>query len=143
MDHETYFRQLLEREGDAVAIPYRAVRYADWEPAKNACHGNVDYWVARHPGAKPVRGWLFWGPGEDGRYNIMAHSVVDESGVLVDITPIDENTPRDGLKFLLHLGSAEEFEAMKGPFSQFFYPFISFEEWRASQLPMQEEESDF
>lgn len=143
MDHETYFRQLLEREGAAVAIPYCAVRHTDWEPAKNACHGNVDYWVTRHPGAKPVRGWLFWGPGEDGRYNIMAHSVVDEAGTLVDITPIDENTPREGLRFLRHLGSEEEFSALKVRFSQFFYPFISREDWLESQLPIREQETDF
>ena len=69
--------------------------------------------------------------------------MVDESGHLVDITPIDENTPREGLRFLRHTGSAEEFNTMKVPLSQFFYPSISFEEWRESPLPMQDEETDF
>jgi hypothetical protein len=54
----------------------------------------------------------------------MAHSVVEDAGVLVDITPIDENTQREGLWFLLHDGSEKEFNAMKVPFSQLFYPFM-------------------
>ena len=99
--------------------------------------------MVHYPEAKAVRGWLFWGPGVDGRYNIMAHSVVDEAGVLVDITPIDENTPREGLRFLRHVGTEEEFNVLKEPFSQFFYPFMSVEEWRESQQPVQEEEEDF
>jgi hypothetical protein len=39
----------------------------------------------------------------------MAHSVVDENGQLVDITPLDPNTPREGLVFLKHLGTEEDF----------------------------------
>ena len=143
MNYDSYFRELLERESEATGVPFRKVGYGEFEPKKNDCHNNVDYWVAHHPEVKAVRGWLFSGPGTDGRYNIMAHSVVDAAGVLVDITPIDGNTPREGLRFLRHHGSAEEFNAMKGPFSQFFYPFIKFEEWRESQLPIHEEETDF
>ena len=73
----------------------------------------------------------------------MAHSVVDELGVLVDITPIDENTPREGLQFLRHRGTEDEFNVLKVPFSQCFYPFMSFDEWRDSQTAIQEEEPDF
>jgi hypothetical protein len=61
----------------------------------------------------------------------------------VDITPIDENTPREGLRFLRHVGTEEEFNVLKLPFSQFFYPFMSVEEWPESQLQVQEEEADF
>ena len=143
MNYDSYFRELLERESEATKVPFRAVSHGDFEPKKNDCHNNVDYWVTHYPEVKAVRGWLFWGPGADGRYNIMAHSVVDEAGVLVDITPIDENTPREGLRFLRHRGSAEEFNAMKVPFSQFFYPFMSFGEWRESMSPVRDEEVDF
>lgn len=143
MNYDAYFRELLEREGDAGSVPLLVVSHGDWAPKKNDCHNNVDYWAAHYPGVKAVRGWLFWGPGVDGQYNIMAHSVVDETGVLVDITPIDENTPRDGLRFRRHVGTEEEFNVLKAPFSQFVYPFMSFEEWRESQLPIQEEEADF
>ena len=72
MNYETYFRKLFERESEAVKVPFRAVRCAEWDPKENDCHNNVAYWVTRHPGVSAVRGWLFWGPGEDGRYNVMA-----------------------------------------------------------------------
>lgn len=94
------------------------------------------------PEVKAVRGWL-WGPGADGRYHIMAHSVADEAGVLVDITPIDENTSREGLRFLRHVETEDEFDVLKVPYSQLYYPSMTVEEWRDSQLPMQEEEPDF
>jgi hypothetical protein len=143
MNYDTYFRKLIERESEAVKVPFRAVMCDEGGRKKNDCHNNVDYWVTNHPGVSAVRGWLFSGPGEDGRYNIMAHSVVDEADALVDITPIDESTPREGLRFLQHDGSEEEFNAMKVPFSQIFYPFMSFEEWSESQMPIQEEITDF
>jgi hypothetical protein len=143
MNYDAYFRELLESESQAATVFFKAVWLNGWEPKKNDCHNNVDYWVARCPGTKAVRGWLFWGPGPDGRYNIMAHSVMDEAGVLTDITPIDENTSRDGLRFLRHCGSVEEFNVMKGPCSQLFYPFMNFEEWRDCQMPIPGEETDF
>jgi hypothetical protein len=139
----SYFRELIEREGDAAKVPFREVSYGDWSPKKNNCHDNVDYWVTHHPGIKAVRGWLFWGPGSDGRYTIMAHSVVEEAGALVDITPIDESTPREGLQFLEHIGTDEGFDELKITFSQCFYPFMSFDEWRDSQAAIREEETDF
>jgi hypothetical protein len=143
MNYDSYFSELLERESDAERVPFRAVRRGDWLPKKNDCHNNADYWAIHYPEIKAVRGWLFWGPGDDDRYNIMAHSVVDEAGVLVDITPIDESTPREGLRFLRHIGTDEEFDLLKGPFSQCFYPFMSFDEWRDSQSAMREGETDF
>jgi hypothetical protein len=73
----------------------------------------------------------------------MAHSVVDEAGALVDITPIDENSPRQGLRFLQHQGTEEEFTAMKVPCSHVFYPFMGFEEWRESQPQIWKEDNDF
>ncbi len=143
MNYDRYFRELLERESEATKVPYRSVAAHEWNPEKNDCHHNVDYWVTRHSELRAVSGWLFWGPGGDGRYNLMAHSVVDEAGALVDITPIDENTPRQALRFLRHQGSEEEFAAMKVTCSQVFYPFMSFEEWRDSQQSMREEYNDF
>jgi hypothetical protein len=49
MNHETYFRELLERESEATKVPFRAVGHDEWEPKKNDCHNNVDYWVMHHP----------------------------------------------------------------------------------------------
>jgi hypothetical protein len=54
--------------------------------------------------------------------------------ILVDITPIDENTSREGLRFLRHHGTEEEFNVIKIPCSQVYYPFMSFDEWRETQV---------
>jgi hypothetical protein len=61
-------------------------------------------------GIEPTRGAVF-------QYILMAHSVCSEAGKLIDITPIDENTPREGLRFRRHSGTEEEFDAMKMPCS--------------------------
>jgi hypothetical protein len=143
MNYDSYFSELLERESDAEKVRFRGVSRSDWSPKKNDCHNNVDYWVAHHHEIKVVRGWLFWGPNEALQYNLMAHSVIDDDGALVDITPLDENTPREALRFLRHLGTEEKFAIMRVPCSHVLYPPISFEEWRESQLPIQEEEADF
>jgi len=64
------------------------------------------------------------------QYTFMAHPVVDE---LVDITPLDPNTPREGLVFLKHLGKEEDFSAMKMTCSVVLYPPATFDEWRENQ----------
>lgn len=56
----------------------------------------------------------------------MAHSVVDGNGDLVDITPLDPNTPREGLVFQKHLGTEEDFSAMKISCSRDLYASGSF-----------------
>jgi hypothetical protein len=94
---------------------------------------NVDGWIATNPESKAVCGWLFWPPDETGRCTFMAHSVVDESGELVDITPIDPNTSRTGLLFLTHLGTEAMFSTMKISHAQVLYPPLNFSEWRESQ----------
>jgi hypothetical protein len=86
------------------------------------CHDNVEYWVKHHSDAKPVRGRLFFTPNPTGRYSFRAHSVLDENGRLIDITPLDENTQREGLVFPGHSGTEEQFLAMKIPYSQVTYP---------------------
>jgi len=67
------------------------------------------------------------------RCKFWAHSVLDESGSLVDITPIDPNTARDSLFFLLHEGVAAEFERLKIRWPDVLYPRLTFEEWQQSQ----------
>ena len=63
----------------------------------------------------------------------MAHSVIDDDGFVVDITPLDGNTPRDALRSLRHPGTDEEFVTMSVSCSHVIYSPISFEEWRESQ----------
>jgi hypothetical protein len=139
-DYSGYFQQLFERVNSAVKVPFREVRADGWEPKLGDCHRNVDFWVTQHPETKAVRGWLFWPTDETGRYRYMAHSVLDENGTLVDITPVDS---RDGLLFLKHLGTEEDFSAMKIPCAQVWYPPLTYAEWQESQIVELEGETDF
>lgn len=113
----------------AASVPFREVRLNGWEPKRNDCHRNVDFWVRHHPEIKPVRGWLFWELNHAGQRLIMAHSILDENGQLVDITPLRRN----GLLFLKHCGTEEEFSAIKTHCAQVSYPPLSFNEWQESQ----------
>ena len=135
-EYDGYFRHLFQRVKVATKVPFREVRLNGWEPKMNDCHANVDYWIQHHPETKAVRGWLFWELDEVGQCLFMTHSVVEENGSLVDITPIDQNTPCDGLLFLQHVGTEEEFLVMRIPCSQVLYPPIAVDEWRESQLAM-------
>lgn len=125
-DCSEYFESLIERMDSATRVPFREVGSDDGQPKLNDCHGNVESWAARHPAVHVVRGWLFWPPNDAGQYMFMAHSVIEENGQLFDITPIGPNTPREGLLFLRHTGTEEEFEAMKMACSQMFYPPMDF-----------------
>jgi hypothetical protein len=138
-DYTAYFQQLRERVNSAVRVPFHEVQLKGEEPRLNDCHRNVDCWVKNHPETKAVRGWLFWPPNEAGQYTFMAHSIVDENGQLVDITPLDPNTRREGLVFLKHLGTEEDFSVMKTPCSRVLYPPFTYDEWHDSQLPVVEE----
>ena len=129
-NYSKYFKRLYERRIEAVKVQFREVRFKGWQPVPNKCHDNVDHWVNCHTQSKAVRGWIFWPPDETGRCTFMAHSVVEENGELIDITPIDENTPRKGLFFLTHLGSEAEFALMKTACSQVPYPPVTMVELR-------------
>jgi hypothetical protein len=132
-DYTHYFQQIRERVNSAVTVPFREVQLNGGEPRLNDCHRNVDCWIKNHPEAKAVRGWLFWPQNGAGQCTFMAHSVVDENGELVDITPLDPNTPREGLVFLKHVGTEEDFSAMKKTCSVVLYPPATFDEWRENQ----------
>jgi len=71
----------------------------------------------------------------------MAHSVVGMIGELVDITPIEANTPREKLLFLRHLGSNAEFEPMKTACAEVVYPLFTWEEWREMRPSAEVEEA--
>lgn len=117
-----YFALLQSRIGEARSVPSRAVSFGDWQPKLANCHKNVDSWNAGHENRVRVRGWLTWGNDESGSCHLIAHSVVDDDGVLYDITPIDPNTPRP--KFLTHVGQKEAFDAMQPQWSWTTYPII-------------------
>jgi hypothetical protein len=132
-DYSEYFRRLYERVDVAVEVQFREVSLEGWQPELNKCHDNVDYWRKHHAESCAARGWIFWPPDETGRCKFMAHSVVQENGTLVDITPIDRNTPRESLRFLSHPGTEAEFQSMKVVCAEALYPPITSEEWHESQ----------
>lgn len=138
-DYTAYSQQLLERVNSALTVRFREVQLSEGETKLNDCHRNVDCWVENYPETMAVRGWLFWPPNLAGQYTFMAHSVLDENGQLVDITPLDPNTPREGLVFLRHLGTEEDFSAMKQRCSTVLYPPPSYDEWHESQLGVLED----
>ena len=119
---ESYFASLQSRLDEASRVPFKAVSIAEWLPLPSQCHKNVDYWIAGRLKSRRVRGWLTWGKDEAGSCLFIAHSIVDDNGILYDITPIDSNTPP--LIFLKHIGSREAFDAMQPTWSSSVYPFI-------------------
>lgn len=123
----------------AVTVPFRKVKLNGREIKLNDCHGNLDAWVKNQPETRPVRVWLFWPPNEAGQYTFMAHSVVDENGQLVDITPLDPNTPREGLVFLKHPGTEKDFSVIKTTCSWVLYPPFTQDEWQQGQFPTLDE----
>ena len=131
MDND-YFKKLADRASQASKVPFRQVALACWEMQKNDCHRNVERWVQAHPESRAVRGWLFW-PPQGGRYDFMAHSVIETNGDLEDITPMDKNTPLESLLFLKHEGEESDFLAMKETCSRVTYPPFTWEEWREAQ----------
>lgn len=80
-----------ERRGQAVAIEFRAVTFANGErPQPRRCHANVKRWVAEGSHRQRVRGWLIISG-----YIYLRHSVVQGGGSIYDITPQDtlDGTP--------------------------------------------------
>lgn len=128
MDSQTYFRSLYARLSDAKPVVFQKVESSNWNPEQSKCHSNIDFWVEQDSRRLAVRGWLTWGANEAGRCKFMAHSVFEEGGKMYDITPIDANTPREGLMFLRHIGTDEEFDYLKKCCADTTYPPVTYEE---------------
>jgi hypothetical protein len=60
------------------------------------------------------------GPNKLESYRVIAHSVLDDAGRLFDITEIDSADTRP--KFLRHVGTEDEFNAMKSGRAWLYYP---------------------
>jgi hypothetical protein len=119
---QDYFASLQMRLGEAKYVPFKAVSVGDWQPKPSDCHNNVDYWIDSRNNCARVRGWLTWGEDEHGSCHFIAHSVIEDNGVLYDITPIDPNTPPPN--FLEDVGETKAFDAMQPTWSWTTYPII-------------------
>lgn len=95
----TLAAELHAHLGSARTVRYVRRESRSFTPQPHDCHENVDQWCALHPQCAPVRGWLVF-DYPLARYPVVrfqAHSVVEENGRLLDITP------REGSKELLFL----------------------------------------
>lgn len=119
---QDYFASLQMRLGEAKQVPFKAVSIEDWQPKPSNCHKNVDYWVNSRKNCLRVRGWLTSGGPDHGSCQFIAHSVVEDNGVLYDITPIGSNT--SPLNFLRHVGDANAFDSIQPTWSWTTYPII-------------------
>lgn len=103
--------ELYSKRADARVVRYEARQAADFEAYPHECHGNVDRWVASHPGSGCVRGWLIYDYALSAfpMVRFQAHSVLEENGRLVDITPVEV---RERHPFLRHPDGNEMFDLL-------------------------------
>jgi hypothetical protein len=111
---DAYFSALCARlRVETESVEPFEVSFEDWRPEPANCHENVDIWVKNRPEHRAVRVWLVGEQGP-GLYWLVAHSVVcDPGGNLLDITTPLPDPARLGLPFLRHLGTDEQFSALR------------------------------
>ncbi len=98
---------------EAVRVPFKAAEPGNWSPRVAECHANVDRWVTDHAGCRAVRGWVTFYPLLVG-VRLTAHSVVeDANGNLLDVTPLEDERYRQGMRFVRHPGSECLFHALR------------------------------
>jgi hypothetical protein len=135
---EGYFASLQSRLHQAEHMTRRKVGFEGWTPEPAKCHENVDFWVSHNPSLKPVRGWILSQGVVAGRCLYEAHSVIEEEGVLYDIT-LREDVACERVPFLRHVGTEEEFSKMRDGRAQILFPPITVDEWLEAQSPPIEE----
>ena len=97
---EQLHHRFMQGEGTVVRAA-DSTELAGCQPGE-ICHDNVARWLSTHQ-HKPLRGWL---ASNDSVFD--KHSVIDTGNGWVDITP---RTARARVRFLVHLGSENEFWA--------------------------------
>jgi hypothetical protein len=117
VDRIDFAKLVIARRASAMNVPFKKVELlgapgeAPRGPRFNSCHDNVRDWLFQNPNHKAVPGYLL-DDLSSGRCVVHAHSVVQrEDGSLFDITPM--HVPKS-YPFVGHIGTPEEFDAMKG-----------------------------
>jgi hypothetical protein len=130
IDMEGYFAALHARRYRGEWMLHRKVSRDGWSPVTAGCHENVNHWVSLNPELKAVCGWMIVSEDESGQCRYEAHSVIEDAGRLYDITLRDQSAC-DGIRFLRHNGTAEEFSAVLqcNCRSHFIYPPFTDEEF--------------
>jgi hypothetical protein len=109
MDKQAYVNEVCDRYRKAAKVAFDPQKAAANNSKVGDCHNNVDLWVAAHPEDQAVRGWITW-------YNsvVTSHSVVrSRAGKLFDVTPLGDESIRDALRFVPHIGDEAAFAEMK------------------------------
>ncbi len=105
--------RLFRRRHETVPLKPGRVRDSNWQPEPRQCHLNVEIWCDRQPKYTVVRGWLVADYSDEGVYNFMPHSVIeDNKGNLIDITPTPMPCPYPFLRHTEEDGDFEEFRQM-------------------------------
>jgi hypothetical protein len=105
-----YEADVCRRLSQAEHIPFKQVSIGDWRPQVAHCHVNVDTWVKANGGAVPVRGWVTYASFGELGVGLTAHSIVQNpDGELFDITPLESEWVRSGMRFIRHVGDDRAF----------------------------------
>jgi hypothetical protein len=119
LERQAYVTAFCQRMHEATRVPFVPVTMDDWQPQVGDCHNNVTAWVARHPDHVAVRGWVTWHAVYNG-VRLTAHSVVQAlDGSLFDITPLINESYRQGMRFVRHVGDEQTFWVMKAAMNAF------------------------
>ena len=97
--HSLYLRC---QEGQVIK-DFRPIS-GDPDRMRGMCHENVDSSLGEFPGAVAVRGWFYDRGEADGVAKFSAHSVIEISGSLIEITYSNADQP-----FIRHVGSIDDF----------------------------------
>jgi len=114
MNRADYEVSVCARIKQAVRVPFEKVAADGWLPQVAQCHENADVWVRANPGSSVVRGWVTYVSFGDAGFGLTAHSVVrSASGLLIDITPLCDESLRQGMRFIEHDGDAASYDELK------------------------------
>lgn len=123
MDRRSYEEAICARLSEGQIIPFREVSLGEWRPAISACHENVNMWVRSNPQCVAVRGWVTYASFGAGTVGLTAHSIVqDPNGNLFDITPQNDESIRQGMRFIAHVGDDPSFFETKANGHSFVCP---------------------
>lgn len=123
MDRRDYETAICARLPEAEVIPFKEVLNGDWYPKVSECHDNVDTWVRSNPQCVAVRGWVIYASFGRDVVGLTAHSIVkDPDGTLFDITPLESESCREGMRFVAHVGDDSSFFEIKANGHSFTCP---------------------
>jgi hypothetical protein len=111
-----YELDICRRWTNAEKVPFKQVAISNWRPMESKCHENVDFWVHANASSRivAIRGWINSHIAIPNAIRLTPHSVVKgPHDKLFDITPFADERLRPHTRFVRHIGSEEDFNALK------------------------------